>query len=264
MAEERSDVEELNTVSDDENTERIKRDIEQTRDEMGGTIDEIQERLSFANLTDQVTEQVNNAVDTAKVALYKATIEKAVNIMKDVTSGRSGGAVVRTVKSNPIPFALIGAGAGLLALRAYRGNGGSQRSTGNTRALSSGTGITADENESSSSTLGKVTGAVTDTFGSAYESVGEFGGSALETYDRQVQENPLVVGAVALAVGAAIGLAIPSTHYEGELMGDARNQLIDRAQSAASDLVDQAQTAATDLVDQAKGAVSDAVNSAKA
>ena len=263
MVEERSDVEELETVSDDDNTERIKRDIEQTRDEMGETIDEIQERLSFANLTDQVTEQVNNAVDTAKVALYKATIGKAVNIMKDVTSGKSGGSVVSTVKSNPIPFALIGAGAGLLALRAYRGSGSSHRSTGR-RALSSDSESVAAENGRSSSALGKVTGAVTDTVGSAYESVGEFGGSALETYDRQVQENPLVVGAVAMAVGAAVGFAIPSTRYEGELMGDARSQLIDRAQSAASDLVDQAQTAATDLVDQAKGAVSEAVNTAKA
>jgi hypothetical protein len=274
VAEERSDVEEqlgdvpgtLEAATDDESTERIKRDIEQTRGEMGETIDEIQERLTFANLSDQVTEQVNNVVDTAKTALYDATVGKAVNYMKDITSGRSGGAVIGIVKSNPVPFVLIGAGAGLLALRAYRGNGGngsSQRSSG-MRALSSGSGNLSDENSGSSSTLGKVTGAVSGTVGSAYEKVGELGGTAMQTYDRQLQDNPLLVGAVAMAVGAAVGFAIPSTRYEGELMGDARNQLVDKAQTVASDLAEQAQSVATQVVDKAKDTVNEAVNSANA
>jgi hypothetical protein len=275
VAEERSDVEEhlgdvpgtLETGTDEESTERIKRDIEQTRGEMGETIDEIQERLTFANLSDQVTEQVNNVVDTAKTALYDATVGKAVNYMKDITSGRSGGAVIGTVKNNPVPFVLIGAGAGLLALRTYRGNGSngsSQRSSGNMRALSSGTENPSMGENSGASTLGKVTGAVSDTVGSAYEKVGELGGTAMETYDRQIQDNPLIVGAVAMAVGAAIGFAIPSTRYEGELMGDARNQLVDKAQTVASDLAEQAQSVATQVVDKAKDTVNEAVNSANA
>lgn len=247
---------------EDESTERIKQEIEKTRDEMGETIDEIQDRLSFSNLTDQVTEQVNIAVDTAKVALYKATIGKAVDIMKDVTSGKSGGAVLDTVKSNPVPFVLIGAGAGLLAVKAYRGNGGSTSSSrsGGRRQLSSGSESNEGDTSSSSSKLGKVTGAVSGVAGSAYETVSGFGGTALDTTSQQVQNKPLIVGAVALAVGAAVGFAIPSTRYEGELMGETRDQLMDRAQSAASGLVDQASTVATDLVDQAKGAVSEAVS----
>ena len=280
MAEERSDVTDgtealetraadaADTVAgaEDENTERIKQEIERTRDEMGDTIDEIQDRLSFSNLTDQVTEQVNHAVDTAKVALYHATIGKAVNIMKDVTSGKSGGAVLSTVKSNPVPFALIGAGAGLLAVKAYRGNGGNSGSqkNGGRKALSAGTSSSADiqgsQGGNSSSKLGKVTGAVSGTVGTAYEKVSDLGGTALDTTSQQVQNNPLIAGAVALAVGAVVGLAIPSTRYEGELMGETRDQLMERAQTAASGLVDQAQTVATDLVDQAKGAVSEAVN----
>ena len=251
---------------EDENTERIKQEIERTRDEMGETIDEIQDRLSFSNLTDQVTEQVSNAVDSAKVALYQATIGKVGNIMKDVTSGKSGGAVIDAVKSNPVPFALIGAGAGLLAMKAYRGNSGGSSSSrrsggGRKRALSASAEETTDtENGGSETRLGKVTGAVSGTFGTAYEKVSDIGGSAYETYEEQVQNNPLVVGAVALAVGAAVGFAIPSTRYEGELMGEARDQLVDKAQSAASGLVDQAQSVATDLVGQAKEAVSDAVS----
>jgi len=143
--------------SENENTERIKQEIEKTRDELGDTIEEIQDRLSFSNLSDQVSEQVASAVDSAKVALYQATIGKVGNIMKDVTSGKSGGAVLDTVKSNPVPFALIGVGAGLLAVKAFRGNSGSstsQRSSGGRRQLSSSTSNTEGENGGSSSRLG--------------------------------------------------------------------------------------------------------------
>jgi len=220
-------------VSEGENTQRIKRDIERTRDELGETIDEIQERLSFANLSDQVSEHVNNAVDTAKSAIYDATIGKAVNIMKDMTNGNSS--VLKTVKGNPLPFVLIGAGAGLLALRAYNGGTTSGRSTRDSSRSESSEG----NGSTPSSTLSKMSGAVSDRVSTAYEKVGNVGSSAMETYDRQVRDNPLAVGAVAMAVGAAVGLAVPSTRYEGELMGEARQQFMEKAQNVASDLVDQ-------------------------
>ena len=37
-----------------------------------------------------------------------------------------------------------------------------------------------------------------------------------------LEDNPLALGALAVAVGAAVGFAIPSTRYEGQLMGEAR------------------------------------------
>ena len=88
MAEERSDVEEqlgdvpgtLETRTDDESTERIKRDIEQTRGEMGETIDEIQERLTFANLSDQV-EQAAQEKDRKKV---EELLQKIIELEKQL------------------------------------------------------------------------------------------------------------------------------------------------------------------------------------
>src|SRR3954447_16446311 len=46
--------------------EQIKGKIEETRNQMGETIDAIQDKLSFSNISEQVTEHVNNAVESAK------------------------------------------------------------------------------------------------------------------------------------------------------------------------------------------------------
>jgi hypothetical protein len=87
-----------------------------------------------------------------------------------------------------------------------------------------------------------VTGAassVGDYAGKAYDRVGDLGSQARDHYDYYIEENPLAVGAVALALGAAVGMAIPSTRVENQLMGETREQLMQKAQDTAGDLVDR-------------------------
>src|SRR5262249_30721145 len=56
---------------------------------------------------------------------------------------------------------------------------------------------------------------------------------ARSQYDRMMDETPLAVGAVALAVGVAVGLALPGTPHEDRMLGPARDRLMDQAQEAA-------------------------------
>jgi hypothetical protein len=123
--------------------------------------------------------------------------------------------------------------------------------------------------DTASSAYGTVTdvagdayGTVTNVAGRAYEKVGDFGSQAREQYDYYIDENPLAVGAVALAVGAAVGLSIPATRYEGQLVGETRDQLLSKAQDAAGDLINrvkevagEAQKTLTDEVKNAAGEV---------
>jgi len=60
-----------------------------------------------------------------------------------------------------------------------------------------------------------------------------------ETFVRKLNDAPLAVGAVALALGTAVGLAVPRTRMEDEWMGDARDTLMDKAQSVASQTLDK-------------------------
>jgi len=68
-----------------------------------------------------------------------------------------------------------------------------------------------------------------------------------DRFQNTLQENPLAVGAIALALGTAVGLALPQTQRENELMGEARDTLIDRAQEVAQDTVEKVQRVASEV-----------------
>ncbi len=282
------------TGNDD--TEHLKAQIEETRNQMGETIDALQEKLSFNNLSEQVSEHVNNAIETAKSSVYDATIGKAVGFMKDMGDGIGDSKFVRTARSNPLPLILIGVGAGLLAYNNYSSSGrrrsfrgGSRRGydqfadrdrarrdmergtsfdleqrhsqSGSTmNALSDKATAVSDKvsnaansaYESASNTLDSAVTGAKDIYNRAYSKAGDYTNVAYETYDHHINENPLAVGAAAFALGAVVGLAIPATRYEGELMGEARDQLLKKAQDQGSILLDKTRN----LVDEAANTVS--------
>lgn len=276
-----------NTGEAPEETEHIKAQIEETRNQMGETIDAIQERLSFSNISDQVSEHVNNAIESAKDTVYDATVGKAVYFMKNMGNQISESKVGRTAMDNPFPLLLIGLGAGLLAYNSYRGGNRTRwddrrrRNLGAHYAENTQDMRLADRGTSAvkaaQDTIGGVAGSVTASAGSAYEGVsgavggaynaagelthkaydsateithrayekfGEVGSVAQEKYEHYMEEKPLAMGAVALALGAAVGFAIPSTRYEGELMGETRDNLIHKAQETANEFVGKAKQVA--------------------
>ena len=63
-------------------------------------------------------------------------------------------------------------------------------------------------------------------------------------FERALQENPLAVGIAAIGIGAAVGLAIPSTAKESELMGETRDKLANRAQRQVQEASQRAQRVA--------------------
>jgi hypothetical protein len=67
-----------------------------------------------------------------------------------------------------------------------------------------------------------------------------------------LHEQPLVMGALGLAVGAAIGAALPATETEDEWLGDTRDRLKDRATDAGAAQLDKARAAATAAYDAAR------------
>jgi gas vesicle protein len=73
-----------------------------------------------------------------------------------------------------------------------------------------------------------------------------------DRFQRALQQNPLGVGAVALAIGTAVGFSLPQTERENELLGEARDSLIDRAQEVAQDTLEKVQQVAGDVMDQAQ------------
>lgn len=83
----------------------IRDDIEDTRTEMGDTIDEIQERLNPETL-------MNQAKDSAR----DATIGRAERMVNDAgdSARDAGSSMLETIKQNPVPMAMVAFGVGWL------------------------------------------------------------------------------------------------------------------------------------------------------
>jgi hypothetical protein len=234
-------------MTEDEAAEaaEIRADIEETRAEMGGTLTELGDRLDPGNLMNQAKENVR-----------EATIGRVEETAKGVSS-----MVMDTIKRNPVPAAL--AGAGLALLWANRSSGdeddgrrqyGYARYDAGRESEANGPGIgdrIGQGVEGVGDAVGGAASQVGETVGQVGQTAGQAAGQVGTQLDRFMQASPLAMGAVALGAGAVIGALVPETPQEREMLGDASRQI----GSAVRDTVDQATTKAEEAMDEAERTV---------
>lgn len=80
---------------------------------------------------------------------------------------------------------------------------------------------------------------------------------------RHFRDQPLVGGALAFAVGAAIGAALPHTETEDEALGDTSDRMRDSLAAKASELTDKAAAGAEGVVEKASDAALEAHDAAR-
>jgi len=239
-------------------------EIERTRADMSETVDAIQERLSPQNLKEQAKDRVK-----------EATVGKAQE---------AGSGLVDTIRQNPLPAALTGIGLGWLLVNARKQSSSrptyrdaTYRDAVYVEGDSTGAYPPAGyppryEDESGSSAgqaLGNARDRVGETATQAQDKAGELAGRAQDQashlsdqtrhqasrlgdqarrasggFQRMLRENPLAMGALGVGVGAAVGLAIPETSKEHEVMGEARDNLVDKAQEKVQETQEKVQQVA--------------------
>ena len=239
-------------------TRQIEGDIEHTRAELSETIDALQEKLRPSNLVSDATDRVKTA-----------TTEK-VRDMAD-TAGDTVQEMWADTRQNPLPALLIGAGVTwMLYDRSSNGNGHASR---NRREYSSRRYARAYEPYDRGSYDRGDAGAAEERWNEARSQAHEVGSWAREAgsearhrarraqsgMQRMLRQNPLLVGAAAMLVGAAVGASLPETERENELMGEARDSVVDRAQHAAENAVSAAKEATNDVVGDTVGKVAEKV-----
>jgi len=101
------------------------------------------------------------------------------------------------------------------------------------------------------STAGQVVDQAQEAGGQVVEQVQQQASRAQGFLERQLQENPLLVGAVALAVGGVLAGTVPSTSREDHMLGATRDRVMGSAKELSQDamqkvgrVVDEAQSAA--------------------
>lgn len=224
----------------------LEAEIEETRLEMGGTLNELGDRLDPANLVNQAKENVRDA-----------TIGRVEDTAKGVST-----MVIDTIKRNPIPSALAGAGLALLWANRSKGDEynypyGQQPSGPGTAPDLGATarGAASTVGDAASTVGGNVAGAVGSMAEGAQQVTGEAFDRSRQTVeevggqlDRFMQANPLAMGAIALGAGAVVGSLLPETPQEQELLGDASRQVgsvvketVDKASSKAEETLDRAE-----------------------
>ena len=105
--------------------------------------------------------------------------------------------------------------------------------------------------------------SVSQTSAAALDSLKQGSSQLNDMILRQFRDQPLVGGALAFAVGAAIGAALPHTDKEDELVGDAADSVRHDLSDRASDLMDKGKDVAKDVYDKAVAVASDVHDAAR-
>jgi len=122
--------------------------------------------------------------------------------------------------------------------------------------------------------IGDAAGSLSSTATSTGTALREQSGRLNDAILSHFRDQPLVGGALAFAVGAAIGAALPHSQQEDEVLGEAADaikakaatqidQAVDRGKEVASDMVDKAVSVAADVHDAAKDRLGDEINALK-
>jgi hypothetical protein len=252
----------------DERARELRAEIADTRVEMTETIEAIQDRLKPGNIVANASESVRNAT-TEKV-------KQMANTAGDAAERVMNTSFMDTIRENPVPAAMIGIGAAWLLIRgrsesrrydmgryAY-GEGYDESRRYDWRTRTGGSSVprygAADSIENDAS--GGIKDMASDAASRASEYVDDARYAVRRTtrraqnsFDRVLRENPLALGAAATIVGAAIGMTIPETETENELMGETRDTVVERARGLASDAAERVQNAAEQVKDVASRAV---------
>lgn len=246
----------------------------------------------------QIKDQFQEAKATVREATI-GKVEDMVQ-SAGYTVSRAGNSVIDTIKENPLPVALIGLGFGLLfansgssgSRKQVRGRGryaaatGYGRTAGYSREATYGAaygrgeeGMLERGQEAIGETADRAQEAARDLASSARQTAEGLVDQGRETaeyladraqeqaewaedaFHTAVRRNPLAVGAVALALGAVTGAVLPQTEAENELMGPARDNLVENAQEAAGEALDRVQRVAGRVADRAQRAVTEEVRS---
>lgn len=150
-----------------------------------------------------------------------------------------------TMRNNPVPIVLTLAGITWLVASSYN----SRQPPGqdlSSRFARSGVGQKLQQRASTarerlhstvdttrerlSSTRGAASGRVSGAMHSARDNARIRARQMQDRVYTMMDDQPLVLGALAVAVGAIIGTAIPSTQYENRVLGRARDRTLSKAQ----------------------------------
>jgi hypothetical protein len=230
-------------------TRQIERDVERTRAEIEDTVDALRDKMSIGQIVDEVSHYLRDSGGNEMVSNLSAQ-----------------------ARANPMALGLVGIGlAWLMSGRGqpsmgYEGHSVATTSAGaGLRDASARMGETAASAKGRAAETGRRAGeAVTSRVHQAGDAMSsrmhQAGDAAADAYGRMsdraaraqrtvadiIEDEPLIVAGLGLAVGAAIGAMLPPTDTENRVLGEHRDRLKEDVEGMAREEWDKAKSVAKD------------------
>ena len=274
-------------------TDRLEREAESQRASLDSTFDAIRNRLSVGQIVDELTGYLKEGQGADAVKNLGRQVRDnplAVGLVGAGLAWLFMGNGTRAEPADRLQYAGYprGNGSGSLHrspqdMQPAAGSAGSGVATRAADAAGTATDAAADAFTGGAEALKNAGRSMSDTAGAAWESTvggmhdasaagADAGSSVMEgaraagrrayrsgarvqrSIGSLIQDEPLVFGAVALAVGAAVGAMLPATRTEDEWMGETRDQLRDEAYSRGQEGLEQATSVAEKAYEAARDA----------
>ncbi|MGD9923242.1 MAG: hypothetical protein AB7V13_17630 [Pseudorhodoplanes sp.] len=243
---------------------QAERDAEHARANLEGSLDRLRSRLTPGSMLDE-----------------------GLSLVRDGGVAQFGRNLGRQAKANPLPIALVGAGLAWLMLARRERPVHEIEYEHNDRSRDGGPSTTEAFADGASRAAARMTGgmhAAQARAGEAYDAAADAAADASDqvrhatdaTMQRAarlqkaagdrittlMREQPLVLGALGLALGAAIGAALPRTDAEDRVMGAASDQVkagaLDAMQEQAGKAAQVAERVYDSAVQEGEKAAADA------
>ena len=135
-----------------------------------------------------------------------------------------GNGLMDRLRNNPVPALLAGVGLTWLAF-----------SNGNRRRYRAGYRPERYRPQPEGNQWRDTRHELMESASEVRERSGEMLRRGRHNLELMIRDYPLAVGAAAAVLGATLGMVVPETEQENELMGEARDTALERAQQVASD-----------------------------
>ena len=204
-------------------SEDVEREVEAARDDLDRTVEALKDKMTPGQLIDELS-----------------------RTFKGGGAGEMMGNLGAQVRDNPMALAMIGAGMAWLmmgktdriatdtAARAYQTNAEVGPASSTARVAGDLSNAAGDLKTKVADAATGVKDAVSGAAEHAAEGLhdlrdqaGFAGRKAVRSFEDILQQEPLIVGALGLAAGVALGAAFPSTGLEDRTFGAARDNLVD-------------------------------------
>lgn len=199
----------------------VERDLDATRARLGSTIDALQQKLSPGQILDQTLAYVRSNGPS-----------------------RFGHNLAHAVQENPLPVTLVGLGLGWLALAGRAGPYDASAGPGYAQAAASGLHEQAARWRESASSATEAASERMSAAGHAVASAGRGVQERAQMTSQRVsdigtrtvaalQEQPLLLAAAGISLGALLAALLPVSRQEEELAGRIEDAVRERAPEAA-------------------------------